>query len=342
MTTSGLLHSDTTRTVLITGATGFIGSALTRRLLERGDRVIALSRDPARARRRLGAAPVIVGSLREIAATEEIDAVVNLAGAPVLGHRRWSKRRRHELATSRIGLTRELVAWLAGRAQRPEVLTSASAIAWYGARKIDEGGEAALDETSPVGGDFRAALCNAWEREAASATMLGIRVCRLRMGVVLGTEGKLLKGVLPLYRLGLGSKLGSGRQWLSWIHIDDAVELILRSLTDPLFSGAINATAPLPVRQAEFAATLARAVHRPVLLRLPEAALELALGEMSNLLLDSQRVLPRRAKEIGFVFRYHDLETALHDLLTPPRVNRGAHRGTPRGATVRLLDNLLT
>lgn len=341
MMRSGLLHSETARTVLITGATGLIGSALTRRLLERGDRVIALSRDPVRARRRLGTAPVIVGNLREIAPAQPIDAVVNLAGAPVLGRRRWTKRRRHVLATSRIGLTRDLVDWLAGRAQRPEVLASASAIAWYG-----DSGEAAVDETSPVGSDFRAALCNAWEREAASATMLGIRVCRLRLGVVLGTEGKLLKGVLPIYRLGLGGRFGDGRQWLSWIHIDDAVELILRSLGDPLFSGAINATAPLPVRQAEFAATLGRAVHRPAPLRVPEAALKIAFGEMSKLLLESQRVLPRRAKEIGFVFRYHDLETALHDLLTPPRADRGAHRGphqeAHRGATVRLLDNLLT
>jgi uncharacterized protein (TIGR01777 family) len=327
MNTSGLLHSAT-RTVLVAGATGFIGRALTQRLLERGDRVIALSRDPARARRRLGDAPTIVGSLREIAPTQAIDAVVNLAGAPVFG-RRWTKQRRQVLATSRVGSTRALVDWLAGRAERPEALISASAVAWYGS-----GGDAVFDETSLVGGDFGAALCNAWEREASSATMLGIRVFRLRFGTVLGTEGKLLGGLLPFFRLGLGSKLGDGRQWLSWIHIDDAVELILRSLGDPLFRGAINAAAPKPVRQAEFAATLGHVLHRPVLFRVPVIALKAALGEMSSLLLDSHRVLPRRALEIGFVFRFHDLESALDNLLTPA----AAHRG----ATVRLLDNLLT
>jgi uncharacterized protein (TIGR01777 family) len=332
MTTYGLPRSDTARTVLVTGATGFIGRALTRRLVERGDRVIALSRDPARARRQLGEGLAIVGRPREIASSQPIDAVVNLAGAPVLGLP-WTKRRRQVMAASRIGATRDLVDWLAGRAQRPDVLASASALAWYGPGQTD-GGEAALDETSPVGGDFRAALCNAWEREAASATMLGMRVCRLRFGMVLGRDGKLLAGVLPFYRLGLGGKLGDGRQWLSWIHIEDAVELIVRSLGDPLFSGPINVTAPKPVRQAEFAATLGRAVKRPAPFRVPAFVLKAGLGEMAGLLLDSQRVLPRRAREIGFVFRCHDLETALDDLLTPPRPHRSA--------TVRLMDDLLT
>jgi len=327
MKTFGPLGTKTARTVLVTGATGFIGRALTQRLIEHGDRVIALTRDPLRARRLLGAAPTIVGSLQEIAPSEAIDAVVNLAGAPVFG-RPWTKQRRKVLALSRVGSTRALVDWLAGRTQRPEVLASASAVGWYGT------GDAAVDETSPVGSDFCAALCNAWEREAASATILDMRVCRLRFGPVLGLDGKLLAGMLPLYRLGLGGRLGNGRQWVSWIHIDDAVELILRSLGDPLFSGPINATAPAPVRQAEFAATLAHAVRRPALLRVPAFALEAGLGEMARLLLGSQRALPRRAREIGFVFRHHDLEEALDDLLTP--------RAPHRGATVRLMDNLLT
>jgi uncharacterized protein (TIGR01777 family) len=327
MTTFGLLGSKTARTVLVTGATGFIGQALTRRLIEHGDRVIALTRDPVRARRLLGAAPAIIGSLQEIAATQAIDAVVNLAGAPVFG-RLWTKQRRKVLAVSRVGSTRVLVDWLAGRAQRPDVLTSASAVGWYGT------GDAAFDETSPVGSDFCAALCNASEREAASAAMLGLRVCRLRFGPVLGREGKLLAGLLPFYRLGIGGTLGDGSQWMSWIHIDDAVELILRSLGDPLFNGPINATAPVPVRQAEFAATLARAVRRPAWLRVPAFALKAGLGEMAGLLLDGQRALPRRAREIGFVFRHHDLEAALDDLLTPCAPHRGA--------TVRLMDNLLT
>jgi uncharacterized protein (TIGR01777 family) len=152
--------------------------------------------------------------------------------------------------------------------------------------------------------------------------------------MVLSQESKLLGGLLPFYRLGLGAKLGDGRQWLSWIHIDDAVELVLRSLRDPLFSGPINATAPLPVRQSEFTAALGHAVRRPTLLRVPATALRAVFGEMASLLLDSQRALPRRAQEIGFVFRFHDLESALADLLMPPTAHRGA--------AVRLLDNLLT
>src|SRR5262249_55094244 len=154
------------------------------------------------------------------------------------------------------------------------VLVSASAVGWYGS------GEAPRNETAPVGGDFPAVLCNAWEREAARAVALGLRVCRLRLGVVLGNEGGMLAGLLPSFRFGLGAKIGTGAQWVSWIHRDDAVEMIVRALADPLFSGAINATAPQPVRQAEFAATLARVLHRPFWLGIPAAPLRAGLGEM--------------------------------------------------------------
>ena len=316
------------RTVLVTGASGFIGRTLTHRLIERGHGVIALTRDTLQGKRALGVGPLVVGDLREIDGNARIDAVVNLAGAPVFG-KPWTRQRRHELVMSRVGTTRDLVDWMARRAGRPEVLVSASAIGWYGA-----GGEAPFDEASPVGGDFRAALCNAWEREAASAEMLGLRVCRLRFGLVLGRDGGLLAGLKPSYLLGLGARLGDGQQWLSWIHLEDAVELILRGLDDPLFRGPLNATAPLPVRQGAFAAALGQALHRPVMLRIPAGLLRAGMGEMSCLLLDSQRVLPRRAQEIGFVFRFHDLETALADLYAP--------QGARHGATVRLLDNLLT
>ncbi len=317
------------RTVLVTGATGFIGRALVQRLLERGDRVVALARDPVRAHLILGTAPMVTTRLGDLPPGMAIDAVVNLAGAPIID-RAWTKARKRALVQSRVGVTRMLVDWLAGRRRRPEVLVSASAIGCYGA-----GGETEMDERTAAGEGFAAVLCQAWEREAASAEALGLRVCRLRLGLVLGRGGGMLGNLLPAFRCGLGAMIGDGRQWLSWIHRDDAVEMILRAIADPLFSGPINATAPAPVRQAAFAHGLGRVLHRPVWLRLPAAPLRAALGARAHLLLEGPRVLPRRALEIGFVFRCPELEPALRDLLAPEARQHG-------GATVRLLDDLLT
>jgi uncharacterized protein (TIGR01777 family) len=316
------------RTVLVTGATGFIGRALVKRLAERGDRVVALSRDPVKAHLRLGAEAMVTTRLSDLPAGFPIDAVVNLAGAPIIA-RAWSKERKRRLVESRVVTTRLLVDWLATRAGKPAVLVSASAVGWYGADS-----DAAQDEQAPAGEGFAAVLCRAWEREAAAATGLGMRVCRLRLGMVLGTEGGMLKSLLPGFRLGLGAVIGDGRQWLSWIHRDDAVELIARAVADPLFTGAINATAPEPVRQAAFAAALGRVLHRPVWLRLPAAPLRALLGERASLVLEGPRVLPKRALEIGFAFRCPEIEAALRDLLVP--------QAERHGATVRLLDDLLT
>jgi uncharacterized protein (TIGR01777 family) len=316
------------RTVLVTGATGFIGQALVRRLLERGDRVIVLARDPVRAHLSLGTEPTVTTRLIDLPPAFPIDAVVNLAGAPVIAHA-WTKERKRRLVESRVLTTRLLVDWLATRSRKPEVLVSASAIGWYGA-----GDNQALDERAPAGEGFAAVLCRAWEREAASAAGLGLRVCRLRLGLVLGPEGGMLKGLLPGFRVGVGPVIGDGQQWLSWIHRDDAVELITRAIGDPLFSGPINATAPVPVRQAEFARILGQVLHRPVWLHLPAAPLRALLGERASLLLEGPRVLPKRALEIGFAFRCPTLAPALRDLLVPQ-----AHRTS---ATVRLLEDLLT
>jgi uncharacterized protein (TIGR01777 family) len=306
------------RTVLVTGATGFIGRALVRRLLERGDRVVAWSRDPVKAHFILGTEPMVTTRLSDLPPNLVIDAVVNLAGAPVIS-RSWTKERKRQLVESRIGVTRMLVDWLAGRSQKPEVLVSASAIGWYGA---GDGG--VLDERAPAGEGFAAVLCRAWEREAGSAAALGLRLCHLRLGLVLGRDGGMLKSLLPGFRCGLGAVIGDGRQWLSWIHRDDAVELVIRAIADPLFSGAVNTTAPVPVRQADFAQTLGHILHRPVLLRLPAAALRTLLGERASLVLEGSRVLPRRALEIGFAFRCPEIEPALRDLLVPEAQKRGS------------------
>jgi uncharacterized protein (TIGR01777 family) len=320
------------RTMLVTGATGFIGRALVRRLLERGDRVIVLSRDPVKAHFILGTEPMVTTRLTDLPPSLPIDAVVNLAGAPIIT-RAWTKERKRQLVESRVGATRRLVDWLATRSRKPEALVSASAIGWYGT-----GDDGARDERATAGEGFAAVLCRAWEREAASAAALGMRACRLRLGVVLGPEGGMLKSLLPGFRLGLGAVIGDGQQWLSWIHRDDAVELIARAIADPLFSGAINATAPEPVRQAAFAAALGRVLHRPVWLRLPAAPLRAMLGERASLLLEGPRVLPKRAMEIGFAFRCPEIEMALRDLLVP----QSQRALTTKGATVRRLDDLLT
>jgi uncharacterized protein (TIGR01777 family) len=317
------------RTVLVTGATGFVGRALVKRLRERGDRVIALVRDPLKAQRLLGPETMVAAALGDLPPGLAIDAVVNLAGAPIAA-RPWTKERKRQLVESRVGVTRRLVDWLAARSPRPAVLVSASAIGWYGAATED----AALDERAPAGEGFATVLCRAWEREAESAAALGMRVCRLRLGLVLGPEGGMLKSLLPGFRLGFGAVIGDGGAWQSWIHRDDAVEMIVRAIADPLFTGAINATAPGAVRQADFARTLGRVLHRPVWLRLPAAPLRALLGERASLLLEGPRVSPRRALEIGFAFRCPELEPALRDLLLPA--------GDHRGATVRLLDDLLT
>jgi len=317
----------------VTGATGFIGQALVRRLLERGDRVIVFTRDPVKAHLILGTAPMVTTRLSDLPPSLSIDAIVNLAGAPVIAHA-WTKERKRQLVESRVGVTRLLVDWLASRSRRPEVLVSASGIGWYGAPDDQRGDDNVLDERAPVGTGFAAVLCKAWEREAASATALELRVCRLRLGLVLGREGGMLKSLLPGFRCGLGAVIGDGRQWLSWIHRDDAVELIIRAIADPLFSGAINATAPVPVRQADFAQTLGQVLHRPVWLSLPAAPLRALLGERASLLLEGPRVSPRRALEIGFAFRCPEIEPALRDLLVP--------EASRAGATVRLLDDLLT
>jgi len=320
------------RSVLVTGATGFIGQALVRRLLERGDRVIALTRDPVKAHYILGTEPMVTTRLSDLPARFPIDAVVNLAGAPIIA-RAWTKERKRQLVESRVVTTRRLVDWLASRSQKPEVLVNASAIGWYAT-----GSDEALDERAPAGEGFAAVLCRAWEREAGTAAALGMRVCRLRLGMVLGPEGGMLRSLLPGFRLGLGAVIGSGAQWLSWIHRDDAVELIVRAIADPLFNGAINATAPEPVRQAEFVHVLGRVLHRPVWTRLPAAPLRALLGERASLVLEGPRVLPKRALEIGFAFRCPEIEMALRDLLVP----QAERPQSTRGATVRLLDDLLT
>ncbi len=286
---------------LITGGTGFIGSALCRNLVGDRHEVSVLTRDAQRAR---GALPDAVRLVERLDDAAPADAVVNLAGAS-LAAGRWTDARKREFFDSRIGTTRQLIDWIDRQPRKPRVLVSGSAVGWYGPRGDEELGE----DDSP-GDDFPAQLCREWEAEALKAELRGVRVCRVRTGIVLDRDGGALRQMLLPFRLGLGGPIGSGRQWMSWIARADLVALIRRLIDDPAASGAFNGTAPTPVTNAEFARTLARALHRPALLRTPPFALKLLFGEMADILLTGQRVVPKRAAAIGFAFRYPQLAQA--------------------------------
>lgn len=296
------------RTVLVTGATGFIGSALVAQLLARGDSVVALSRNGTKARRKLGARVQIVESLTQIAPSAAIDAVVNLAGEPLAGGP-WSAARKQRFVDSRVQTTAQLVDLFERLASPPAVLVNGSAVGYYGER-----GDDTLDEHDRPRDEFLSTLCQQWEAEARRADMLGVRVCLLRTGLVLGAGGGLLAPLLLSSRLGLGAVFADGRQWQPWIHIDDEIGLILHLIDHPTLSGPFNATSPEPVTQRELMDTLATVLNRPRWLRVPASLLKLS-GEMSVLFMVSQRVLPTFALESGYVFRYPALATALRQTI---------------------------
>lgn len=237
----------------------------------------------------------------------ECDAVVHLAGEPVA--QRWTEDAKKRIADSRVEGTRRLINALSLQAQRPRVLVCASAVGYYGSR----GDQILLEDSSP-GSDFLARVVVAWEEAAGLGESLGMRVVRMRFGMVLGHGGALAK-LLPPFRFGAGGKLGSGHQWMAWIHLEDAVNLILFALDYGAIRGAVNATAPHPVTNEEFTGRLANVLHRPAFLPVPAFALKLALGEMAEMVLASQRVLPTVAKSAGFRFQYPELRLALENLL---------------------------
>ncbi|MBF5057671.1 hypothetical protein Y5W_02965 [Alcanivorax sp. 521-1] len=295
--------------VLITGGSGFIGRALCARLAAGGHRLIVLSRRPAKARPLLPVDTRVVASLDEIDDDEALDGIVNLAGENLFSGR-WTAPRKDRLLASRVETTAAVIA-LARRLRRtPEVLVSGSAVGFYG-----DAGDAELTEHSSARRkDFGYRLCDAWEQRARDALSLGMRLCVIRTGIVLGRDGGMLAKLWPMYRLGLGARLGKGSQWLSWIHIEDMVTILERALETPGVDGVFNATAPNPVTQRGFHRALAAAAHRPAPWVAPAPLLKLMLGELSDMLLGGQRVYPRRLEDQGFVFRFPRLEDALADL----------------------------
>lgn len=298
--------------ILLTGGTGLVGRALCRHFSQQGHSLIVLSRDPGKVAGLCSGARGI-GSLEELNVTDAVDAVINLAGAPI-ADRPWTKGRRRMLRESRIDLTRNLVDWMSRRDQAPGVLLSASATGWYGDR-----GEEQLDETSaaPVA-DFASQLCQDWEAEVMRAAELGTRVACLRFAPVLAADGGMLARLLPVFRLGLGGRLGSGQQWMPWIHLDDLVRLFDHLLSNDDCQGIYNACSPMPVRNAEFTRILAQTVRRPAIFPAPAWLLRLALGEMSILLTGGQHVMPKRTADSGFDWQYPELSAALQQLLHKP------------------------
>jgi len=295
--------------VTLTGATGLIGTRIVAALARRGDEVTVLSRDPRRGRDRLGSGIEALAwdPLGEPAPTEALagrDGVIHLAGEPVA--QRWSAAAKERIRTSREVGTANLVAGLRAADPRPPVLVSASAVGYYGAH-----GDSVVTEDTPPGRGFLAEVCVAWEREAAAAEALGLRVVRLRTGVVLDRGGGALAKMLPAFKLGVGGPVAGGRQYMPWIHADDLVGLYLRALDDPAWSGAYNAAAPEPVTNREFSQALARSLGRPAVAPVPGLALRALYGDMAEIVTEGQRAVPRRALDAGYAFRYTDLDAAL-------------------------------
>jgi uncharacterized protein (TIGR01777 family) len=282
-----------------------LGSALRRALAARSLPVLQLLRRSPSAPGEIEWNPASATPIAGIEALEGISASIHLSGANVAGHR-WTAAYKREMTASRVGSTGALAKALARLIRPPQTMLVASAVGIYGDR-----GNEMLDESSAPGKGFLAGLCEEWEAAAQPAVSAGIRVVNLRFGVVLGREGALAQ-MVPLFRLGLGGKLGSGRQWMSWISLDDAVAAILFALDTPSLSGPVNLTAPNPVTNAEFTRELARQLHRPALLPAPALALRLALGEMADeALLASARVLPAKLTAAGFQFTHPTLQQAL-------------------------------
>lgn len=301
--------SSSTGSVLVSGASGLLGTALRRALSERGAAVRQLVRDAAHGEGQVAWNPRLQPALADAEGLEGCAAAVHLSGASVAG-RRWTRRYREEMTASRVETTRALAETLAGLRTRPRVLVVASAVGIYGSR-----GDELLDETSAEGSDFLAGLCHAWEAAAEPARQAGIRVVHARFGVVLGQGGALGK-MLPAFRLGLGGPLGTGRQWMSWVSLEDAVRALVFALENDGLQGAMNVTAPNPVTNAEFTRALGRALHRPAALAAPAFALRLAFGAMADAtLLASQRAMPSRLVCAGFRFQHELVDEALRAAL---------------------------
>ncbi|BAY10438.1 thylakoid membrane protein ThyD [Calothrix sp. NIES-2098] len=303
--------------VAIAGATGFVGSRLVERLHQEGNSILVLTRNTAFAQKAFPAQafpnveivtyqPTASGSWQD--AIAGCDAVVNLAGEPI-AEERWTAEHKQKILNSRKLGTQKIVEAIVRANPKPKVLVNASAIGYYGTSET-----ATFDETSQSGNDFLAEVCQAWEAEANKVKDAGVRLVILRLGIVLGMGGALGKMITP-FKLFAGGPIGSGRQWFSWIHLDDLVNLILQALNNPAMAGVYNATAPNPVRMADLSQTMGEVMHRPSWLPVPGFALEALLGDGAKVVLEGQQVLPKRTVEVGFEYQYSNLQAALTQIL---------------------------
>jgi uncharacterized protein (TIGR01777 family) len=303
--------------VFVTGGTGMVGSRIVPRLLQRRDTVVLLTRRPEAARQKFGDGTVVEGDPGVpgawMDAVADCDAVIHLAGENVFA-KRWSDAFKKVLVDSRVLSTQNVVEALARWPRNADgsakVLLNASAIGYYGYHEDEE-----LTEASPAGDDFLARLCVAWEEAARKAEAHGIRLAIIRVGVVLGKEAGALSKLLTPFRLGVGGPVGNGEQWMSWIHQDDLATMFLWALDNAAATGRINGTAPQPVTNKDFSRALGRALHRPAFMPMPVFALRLMLGEVADVVAKGQRVLPKRALDLGYTFRFPVLDEALKDLL---------------------------
>ncbi len=297
--------------VVLTGATGFVGKVVVKQLLEAGDEVVVLTRNVAKAAISLGSSCKYFqwnesDSLPPLEAFEGADGVINLMGETI--SRRWDEDQKKKIYNSRINGTRKLVEAIEKLAHKPKVFVSTSAIGIYGNRGPEE-----INEASRVSDDFLGKVCKDWENEANKVRNHGCRLVIIRVGIVLGRGGGALEKMLPIFKIGGGGPLGSGNQYMSWIHIDDLASMYVEALKNPALSGIMNGTAPYPATNAEFTKVLGKVLKRPAFLPAPGFALKIVLGEMSQLVLEGQKVLPVKFKEAKFRYRFPTLEMALKE-----------------------------
>ncbi len=295
--------------ILVTGGTGFIGRKVCRALIASGHDVTIFSRRPDKVRSLIGERCRGINTLTPKAVGEPLNGIINLAGEPV-AEARWSNRRKHKLLQSRIGVTHQILKLIESLNTKPEVMISASAVGYYGDQQDNE-----VDEMTAPNEEFTHELCSTWEREALKAAQFGTRVAITRIGLVIGKGGFLVK-MLPAFKLGLGGKMGSGKQWMPWIHVQDVINAIIHLLNSDQCNGAYNLTAPKPVSNSEFTITLGKVLGRPTLLPMPTLAINLLFGEMGRLLTTGQKAIPKRLlTEEHFTFQFDSLEDALKDVI---------------------------
>ncbi|QIZ75845.1 TIGR01777 family oxidoreductase [Ferrimonas lipolytica] len=291
--------------ILLTGATGFIGTALVSALADH--QLTVLSRDPVKAKQKLGGQHHYLGNLEQLESLADFDAIINLAGEPI-GDGRWTPQRKQAIETSRWQLTTRLTKLFFAAQQRPTTWINASAIGVYGPRDSSP-----VDESGPTGNDFAASVCTRWEA-IASKVAQHTRLCIVRIGLVMHPDGGALAKMLPPFKMGGGGQIGSGSQMMSWIHRQDMIDLVIYLLGNKEADGLFNATAPTPVSNKQFVQALGHALHRPSVIPIPAAAMKLMFGEMSTLLLTGQAVLPRATQHVGFQFSFPTIEQCFSDL----------------------------